>query len=69
MSVAAVTITCTEDGPLQVSGPIALMDHSGAVVTVPEGDDVWLCRCGASESKPFCDGSHATTGFRGALAV
>ncbi len=69
MIATAVTITCTEDGPLQVSGPISIMDHTGAVVTVAADEDVWLCRCGASASKPFCDGSHATSGFSGALAV
>jgi CDGSH-type Zn-finger protein len=30
---------------------------------IPSRDSVLLCRCGASERRPFCDGSHADAGF------
>ena len=30
-----------------------------------EGDELYLCRCGASSNKPFCDGSHKAAGFQG----
>jgi len=45
-----------ENGPLAVHGP---MELAGA----PIGYRATLCRCGASQNKPFCDGSHTAAGF------
>lgn len=64
--MSSVRIAITEDGPYMVQGPIALSDHAGNPVDVPEGDAVFLCRCGASTTKPFCDGTHTKIGFQGA---
>ena len=49
-------------GPLQVSGNFVLK-HSGGMI-VDTGDVVFLCRCGGSAKKPFCDGSHRRVGLR-----
>ncbi|MFI7603453.1 CDGSH iron-sulfur domain-containing protein [Actinoplanes sp. NPDC049681] len=52
------------DGPYLVSGLDQLTDHLGVEEPVPP--QLALCRCGASASKPICDGTHARTGFSGA---
>jgi len=42
---------------------VTLYDWLG--VRIPCGSQVALCRCGASTTKPFCDGSHTSVGFSG----
>jgi CDGSH-type Zn-finger protein len=59
-----LVIRCRENGPLVVSGPVKIVDHLGQEFTQPIGkDNVALCRCGQSQTKPFCDGSHRKFGF------
>jgi CDGSH-type Zn-finger protein/uncharacterized Fe-S cluster protein YjdI len=50
------------DGPLQVRGNVEIISGTGRVVARVESAK--LCRCGHSNTKPFCDGSHARVGFR-----
>ena len=60
-----VTVNIRDDGPLLVQGPCVLKDQAGNVVK--ESDSmVALCRCGMSNTKPMCDGSH-TDNFDGTL--
>ena len=63
----AVRITATENGPYKVEGAreLELVDANGAPVPV-DRDTVFLCRCGGSTNKPFCDGTHSKIGFKGA---
>jgi isoquinoline 1-oxidoreductase beta subunit len=63
-----VKIVTTQNGPYQVTGSITVHDYDGRNVALPSGNEVYLCRCGASANKPFCDGSHVTVGFDGSLA-
>jgi CDGSH-type Zn-finger protein/uncharacterized Fe-S cluster protein YjdI len=51
------------DGPLQVLGNVEVCAGTGR--TVVRAQNVRLCRCGGSSTKPFCDGTHARIGFRG----
>jgi CDGSH-type Zn-finger protein/uncharacterized Fe-S cluster protein YjdI len=50
------------NGPLQLTGSVEICSGTGR--TVSRTRSARLCRCGASDSKPFCDGSHARIGFR-----
>ena len=50
------------DGPLLLSGNLSLIAGSGRVAW--QGKKMALCRCGESNNKPFCDGSHKAAGFR-----
>jgi uncharacterized Fe-S cluster protein YjdI len=49
------------NGPLFVRGRIRIVDADGRLIR--EDTRLALCRCGASENKPFCDGSHRRIGF------
>lgn len=50
------------DGPLLVEGNLSVRAASGRLAW--EGTETALCRCGASQNKPFCDGSHRKAGFK-----
>ena len=65
--MADVTIEATPNGPYAVSGTIELKDANGQVL--PTKGKTWLCRCGASTNKPFCDGTHSKIGFQAAAAA
>jgi len=59
-----VTIRLRPHGPLVVEGTFRLVDSRGAEFELPTNKPaVALCRCGQSANKPFCDGSHKTSGF------
>jgi len=62
-SVGKVEITIATDGPLLVKGEIKLVDGNGNQVET--SDKSALCRCGGSNKKPFCDGTHNSIGFKG----
>jgi CDGSH-type Zn-finger protein len=57
-----VTVSVKQSGPLLVAGPIQLFDADDNAYTLDK-EVIALCRCGQSANKPFCDGSHKTTGF------
>ncbi|MGH2754131.1 MAG: (4Fe-4S)-binding protein [Actinomycetota bacterium] len=51
------------NGPLYVRGRVRVMTPTGEVLA--DETRLALCRCGASQNKPFCDNSHRLIGFRG----
>jgi CDGSH-type Zn-finger protein/uncharacterized Fe-S cluster protein YjdI len=56
-----LTVTPTKNGPLHVTGALEICSASGRTIT--RTMETWLCRCGHSQNKPFCDGSHEAAGF------
>ncbi len=59
-----VTITTNTDGPLRVVGQVTIADADGTVIK--ETSEAFLCRCGQSANKPFCDGTHKKVGWTSA---
>jgi CDGSH-type Zn-finger protein/uncharacterized Fe-S cluster protein YjdI len=57
-----LAITPQIDGPLRVRGNLEITSGTGRVVARIEQAN--LCRCGASNNKPFCDSSHTRIGFK-----
>ena len=63
--IERTNITALDNGPYLVKGPVVLLDADGNQFRT-ERATVALCRCGGSQNKPFCDGTHARVGFRAA---
>jgi CDGSH-type Zn-finger protein/ferredoxin len=61
-----LTITPLPDGPLLVEGSLEIVSGTGR--TTDRVQKTALCRCGQSSSKPYCDGTHRTVGFKGLFA-
>ena len=57
-----LSIAPQHNGPLHVSGNLELVSGTGR--TFNRVTDVWLCRCGHSANKPYCDGTHVKIGFQ-----
>lgn len=49
-------IEVIEFGPLKITGNFQLKDLKRDKEETP--GEIWLCRCGKSATKPYCDGSH-----------
>jgi CDGSH-type Zn-finger protein len=57
-----LTVDPQTDGPLLVRGNLEITSGTGRVVA--RLVQARLCRCGGSNNKPFCDGSHVRVGFK-----
>jgi len=60
---AAIEIELIPNGPVMVKAPVCIKSPTGEETT--HSGPVFLCRCGESKNKPFCDGTHNATGFKG----
>ena len=57
------TVEVRPGGPIYIRGHVKVTGPGGEVIA--EENRVALCRCGASQNKPFCDNSHRLIGFKG----
>ena len=64
--MAEVKITARKNGPYKVEGAIDLFYDT---TPIPTTSPTFLCRCGASSNKPFCDGTYSKIGFQAAAQV
>jgi CDGSH-type Zn-finger protein len=60
----ATRITVRPNGPYRIEGEIDLVDAQGKSFGLGGRNAISLCRCGHSQNKPFCDGSHKQVGFQ-----
>jgi len=61
--MANITVRPLKNGPYEVAGRPQVLDAAGAALPDLE-DPIYLCRCGQSANKPFCDGTHKKVGFQ-----
>lgn len=56
--MAATRITVKSNGSLKIEGDFEIVDITGASYGLGGREIISICRCGLSQNKPFCDGSH-----------
>ena len=62
-SATIMKIEVTANGPYLIKTQCLIVHNDGRKET--KSGTVALCRCGASENKPYCDGGHRKIGFEG----
>jgi uncharacterized Fe-S cluster protein YjdI len=60
---SATTVEMMKNGPLLIHGNITVKDIQGK--ETKHQRITAFCRCGSSQNKPYCDGSHGKIGFEG----
>jgi CDGSH-type Zn-finger protein len=60
----ATKVTVNSDGSIRLEGDFEIYDPQGQRFGLAGRTVISLCRCGASQNKPFCDGSHKRIEFR-----
>ena len=62
--MSSIEIVVGDNGPIRVVGEnIVIKDMQGNVYDLAGRTKISLCRCGQSQTKPFCDGAHKGAGF------
>ncbi|HVX66432.1 MAG TPA: CDGSH iron-sulfur domain-containing protein [Bryobacteraceae bacterium] len=61
--MAATKITIANNGSIRIEGDFVIVDPEGKAFGLAGRTSISLCRCGHSQNKPFCDGSHKKIPF------
>lgn len=69
MHLSATRITVRDNGSLRIEGDFEIVDQNGNAFGLGGRTAISLCRCGHSQNKPFCDGSHKREGFQCVVAA
>lgn len=62
--MSQTVIRVRKDGPLRIEGDFTILDAEERPFGLAGRTSVALCRCDRSASRPFCDGTHKTAGYR-----
>lgn len=65
--MATTKLTIRNDGSVRCEGDFEIVDMAGKPFGLGGRTSVGLCRCGASLSKPFCDGAHKKINFQSSI--
>jgi len=65
--MADITIQVRDNGPYLIRGGAVVNDADGNTYEIK--DVIALCRCGLSNTKPFCDATHKAAGFESVCRV
>ena len=57
-------VSIMNNGSIRVEGDFTICDAEGRPFGLGGRDKIGLCRCGHSENKPFCDGTHRKVDFQ-----
>ncbi len=59
-AVPTAEVRILKDGPIMIRGNFTFRDSSGKITQGEQ--ELYICRCGGSSSKPWCDGTHVKIG-------
>jgi CDGSH iron-sulfur domain-containing protein 3 len=51
-------IILTKNEPIKITGTFEIKSYDGKLLSSEFDNEVYLCSCGRSKNKPFCDDSH-----------
>jgi CDGSH-type Zn-finger protein len=51
-------VKLTKNQPIKITGSFQILSYDAKILNTDFQNEVYLCACGKSKNKPFCDGSH-----------